>query len=144
MVVWSSAASGPARAPAIARTARTRRGRRLIRTGALLMMVGALRFARGVGARWQPLLPGISLTVAGIIMDGSSWAVLALPGLMFLAYAPVMPVGIDPDRERLEHELSAYSTHAQRCDLEATLARYPDTVTGELRDILSGQASCWK
>jgi hypothetical protein len=40
----------------------------------------------------------------------------------------------------LEHELAAFSTPAQRCDLEATLDRYPDSITYELRDILARQA----
>jgi len=43
-------------------------------------------------------------------------------------------------RCELERELAAYSTPAQRWDLEATLDRYPDGVTYELRDILTGQA----
>jgi len=41
----------------------------------------------------------------------------------------------------LERELAAYSTPAQRCDLEATFDRYPDDVTYELRDILDRQAT---
>ena len=40
----------------------------------------------------------------------------------------------------LERELAAYSTPAQRCDLEATFDRYPDDVTCELREILARQA----
>lgn len=40
----------------------------------------------------------------------------------------------------LERELAAYSTPAQRCDLQATFDRYPDDVTCELRDILARQA----
>jgi hypothetical protein len=40
----------------------------------------------------------------------------------------------------LEHELAAFSTPAQRCDLEATLDLYPDSITYELRDILARQA----
>jgi hypothetical protein len=47
------------------------------------------------------------------------------------------------DRTRhaeLERELALYSTPAQRRDLEATLDRYPDSITHELRGILAGQA----
>jgi hypothetical protein len=40
----------------------------------------------------------------------------------------------------LERELAAYSTPAERCDLEATFDRYPDDVTCELRNILARQA----
>ena len=45
-------------------------------------------------------------------------------------------------RERrlaLERELADYGTPAQREDLEATLDRYPDGVTHELREILCRQ-----
>ena len=40
-------------------------------------------------------------------------------------------------RRSLERELAGYSTPSQRRDLEATLDRYPDGVTQELRDILA-------
>lgn len=40
----------------------------------------------------------------------------------------------------LERELAAFSTPAQRRDLEATLDRYPDNITYELRNILARQA----
>ena len=45
-------------------------------------------------------------------------------------------------RERrlaLERELAGYNTPAQCADLEATLDRYPDEVTYELREILVRQ-----
>ena len=42
-------------------------------------------------------------------------------------------------RLALERELADYCTPAQRRDLEATLDRYPDGVTYELREILSRQ-----
>jgi hypothetical protein len=48
--------------------------------------------------------------------------------------------GTDADRERrsqLKHELAAYSTPAQRCELVAALDRYPDGITHEIRDILT-------
>jgi hypothetical protein len=44
-------------------------------------------------------------------------------------------------RSELERELATYTTSAQRFDLEATLDRYPDDVTHELRDILAGQSA---
>jgi hypothetical protein len=40
----------------------------------------------------------------------------------------------------LERELAAFSTPAQRRDLEATLDRYPDNITYELRNILARQS----
>lgn len=43
-------------------------------------------------------------------------------------------------RRRLERELAAYDTPAQRADLFAMLDRYPDGTTCELRDILARQA----
>jgi hypothetical protein len=39
----------------------------------------------------------------------------------------------------LERELAGYDSASQRCDFEATLDRYPDGVTYELREILSRQ-----
>jgi hypothetical protein len=63
-----------------------------------------------------------------------------LPGLLLLLSAPLIPASPDDDHRRLERELTAYSTQAQRCDLEAILDRYPDTITHELRDILASQA----
>ena len=53
----------------------------------------------------------------------------------------VDPVAAGPRRRELERELAAYSTPDQRCDLEAPLDRYPDSATGELREILAGQAA---
>jgi hypothetical protein len=38
-------------------------------------------------------------------------------------------------------ELAAYATSAQRRDLEAILDRYPDGVTGEIREILASQGT---
>jgi hypothetical protein len=43
-------------------------------------------------------------------------------------------------RKQLERELACYRTTAERDDLLATLDRYPDGVTHELREILSRQA----
>jgi hypothetical protein len=42
-------------------------------------------------------------------------------------------------RRTLERELADYNTPAQRDDLEATLDRFPDGVTYEVREILSRQ-----
>ena len=69
---------------------------------------------------------------------------ILLPGLMFLLSAPLVPDIPEADRKRraaLSRELAAYSTPAQRRDLEATFDQYPDNVTYELRDILASQAT---
>ena len=45
------------------------------------------------------------------------------------------------DRAVLERQLASYTHHADRLDLQATLDRYPDEQTAELRSILSTQAA---
>ena len=61
-------------------------------------------------------------------------------GLMRLASTVRTRWQAHKQRCELERELADYSTPAQRCDLLATLDRYPDSVTYELRDILTRQA----
>ncbi len=146
LVVWSPSV-GPADrsygAPKLTRLPRTRRIHRGIRTGALLMVIGLMRLARAVRPRWRPLLGGGVLTVAGVMLRGGAWGALLVPGLVFLYSGLLIPARPAADRKRrseLERELAGYSTPAQRCDLEATLDRYPDSVTYELRDILASQA----
>jgi hypothetical protein len=71
-------------------------------------------------------------------------ALLAVVGLFRVASAvgsrwrPLPGGGVLSSR--LERELAGYSTPADRSDLAAILDRYPDDVTGELRDILASQA----
>jgi hypothetical protein len=112
---------------------------RLVRTGALLTVISVMGLVRVIRPRWRPLLAGLVLTVAGAMLRGSAWGAVLLPGLLLLLSAPLIPASPDDDHRRLERELAAYSTRAQRCDLEATLDRYPDTITHELRDILASQ-----
>jgi hypothetical protein len=144
-VVWGLSV-GPAdryAAPGLTRPAGTRRIRRWIRIGALLTIIGLMRLARGARLRWRPLLAGAVLTAAGVVLRGGMWSVIALPGLWFLSYALLIPASRGADHKRrseLERELAAYSTPAQRRDLEATLDRYPDSDTGELRDALARHA----
>jgi hypothetical protein len=142
LVVWSSSARPADRfgSSVFIQLGRTGRIRRLTRTGALLMVVGLLRLTRAVRPRWLTLLAGGTCTVAGVILRSSSWGAILLPGLLLLLYCLLVPASSDEDHKRLERELAAYSTQAQRSDLEATLDRYPDTITRELRDILAGQA----
>ena len=146
----SSPSVGPADrygALGLTRPARTRRIRRCLRTGALLTVIGLMRLARGARPRWRPLLAGTVLTVAGVMLRSGAWGAVLLPGLWFFVYALLIPARSDAGRKRrseLERELAGYSTPAQRWDLEATLDRYPDDITYELRDILASQtlAAC--
>jgi len=77
------------------------------------------------------------------MLRSTAWSALLLAGLWFLVYAAFIPASPDAERKRrseLERELGGYSTPAQRRDLEATLDRYPDSITHEVRDILAHQA----
>lgn len=144
-VVWSSSVSPADRygAPRLTRLARTGRIHRCIRTGVLLTLIGLMRVACAARLRWRPLLAGVVLTVAGVSLRGSMWGAVLVPGILFLWEALLIPGNPDAgwkQRSELERELAAYSTPAQRCDLDATLDRYPDDVTHELRDILASQA----
>jgi hypothetical protein len=121
------------------------RYRRLARTGRIgrLVRIGVLFTVVAVRPRWRPLLAGAALTVFGVIERHGVAGVLIVPGLLFLWHALLTPGDPDADRQRrtrLERELAAFSTPTQRCDLEAMLDRNPDAVTGEIRDILAGQA----
>jgi hypothetical protein len=127
----------------LARLTRTARIRRRIRIAARLVVVGSIRLARAVRPRWRPLLAGGVLTAVGVMLRHGPGGMVLLPGLMCLLSAPLVEVGSQDERTRrskLERELAAYSTPAQRRDLEATLDRYPDSETYELRDILARQA----
>ena len=141
LVVWSSSA-GPAdryTAPRLTRRAGTRRIRRFTHLGALLTVIGLIHLARAVRPRWRPLLAGVVLTVAGVILRGM-WGVVLVPGILFLWSAVLIPPSPDTDQKQrleLERELAGYSTPAQRRELEMILDRYPDEVTCELRDILA-------
>jgi hypothetical protein len=113
------------------RVARTGQIRRFIRISMLLTVIA-------VRPRWAPLLAGIVLTVLGTTERQATF--LIIPGLLFLWHALLTPGDTDADRERrsqLKRELAAYSTPAQRYDLVATLDRYPDGTTHEIRDILA-------
>ena len=138
LVIWSSSAD-PARgygAPRYERPARTGRIRRCVRIGVLLTVIA-------VRPRWRPLLAGTVLIAIGVVVRDSPVGVVLVPGLLSLWRALLIPGDTSADRERrlrLERELTAFSTSAQRCDLEATLARYPDSITAEIRDILASQA----
>jgi hypothetical protein len=102
-----------------------------------------MRFAGGAWPRGRLVLAGGVLTVAGIVLRSQPAGVVLLPGLILIFFAPLIPAAPKADRKRnfeLTRELAAYSTPAQRCDLEATLDQYPAEDTSELRAILAGQA----
>ena len=144
-VVWSQSAEpvgryGPPRFPA---PSRTRRIRRFLRTGVLLAILGLMPLASAVRARWRMVLPGVVLTVVGVMYRGDPVGVVLLPGLLLLVSAPLVPASpraAPHSALGAERELAGYSTPAQRCDVEAMLDRYPDDMTNELRDILARQA----
>ena len=138
LVLWSQTKGAPSRdrTPPVARGRRTRRW---IRQGGLLILIALMALGRFVLARWQLILAGGALTVTGRILHGGPGIAFFLPGLMLLLSAPLLP-GRSRARAKLERELAAYSTPAERRDLEATLDQYPGDVTRELREILASQA----
>jgi hypothetical protein len=138
LVVWSSSVGLADRYSAAQpeRPAGTGRIRRYIRVGALLLVIA-------VRPRWRPLLGAAVLAVIGVTQGSGVGAVVLIPGFLLLWHAVMTPADSDADRQRrsqLERELAAYSTPAQRFDLEAILGRYPDDITLEMRDILARQA----
>jgi hypothetical protein len=135
LVVFSSPAD-----PAVGRGAR--RDKRVARTGPIrrFLRIGTLLTVIAVRPRWRPLLAGVVLTILGVIDRQGPSSVLIIPGLLSFWCALMTAGGTDADRERrsqLKHELAAYSTPAQRCELVAALDRYPDGITHEIRDILT-------
>jgi hypothetical protein len=123
------------------RPTRNKRIRRGVRTSVLLTVMGLMSLARST--RRQLLLAGALLTVAGIVLRHDPAGVVLLPGLLFLFSAPLIPEIPEADRMRrceLERELAAYTTPAERRDLEAMLDQYSDADTSELRAILATQA----
>jgi hypothetical protein len=146
VVVWiqSAGSAGGYGSVKFNRLGRYQPIRRCMRLGALLTVIGLVRLIRAVRARWRPLLAGGVLTVAGVMLRGGAGGVVLIPGLLFLVYAPLMEAGPDEERKRrfvLRRELAGYATPAHRRDLEATLDRYPDNTTHEIRDILAGLAA---
>ncbi len=144
LVVWTSR-------PDLADTclrppvSRTRRVRRCVRTAVLLAVIGLNGLAHVMRGRWRPLLSGGVLTVVGVILRSGPGGVVLLPGLLLLMSVPLIEGSPDADRKRrreLHRQLARFSTPAQRRDLGATLDRYPDSVTHELRDILASLSTC--
>ena len=145
VAVWISSAGSARRygTPRVSRRRRSRAFRRCLRLGALLTVIGLVRLAHAVRPRWRPLLAGGVLTVAGVMLRSGAAGLVFIPGVLFLLYAPLIEARPDEApkrRSELRRELAGYVTPSQRRDLEATLDRYPDGITGEIRDILTSQA----
>jgi hypothetical protein len=145
VVVWSRSAGSAGRhgSTAFTRIGRHRPIRRCLRLGALLTVMGLVSLARAARLRWRPLLAGAVLTVAGVILRSGAGGLVFLPGILLLLYAPFIEARSDAGQKRrneLRRELARDATPAQRRELEATLDRYPDAFTHELRDIIARQA----
>jgi hypothetical protein len=115
--------------------------RKGVRVSVLLTVMGIVSLARST--RGRLLVAGGLLTGVGIVVRHDPAGVVLLPGLLFLFSAPLIPAIPEGDRMRrlkLERELAAFSTPAERRDLEVTLDRYSETDTSELRAILASQA----
>src|SRR5947207_12080185 len=126
------------------RPARAVRIRRRMRTGVLLAILGVMRLAAAMRPRWRPLLAGVVLTVAGVVLRSGPAGIVMIPGMLFLWSAlltPADPVAAGPRRRELERELAAYCTPDQRCELEATFARYPDKRTSEQRQLIAAASA---
>jgi hypothetical protein len=146
VAVWIPSAGSAHRygTPRVSRRRRSRAIRRCIRLGALLTVIGLVRLAHAVRPRWRPLLAGGVLTAAGVMLRSGAAGLVFIPGVLFLLYAPLIEARPDEGpkrRSELRRELAGYVTPSQRRDLEATLDRYPDGITCELRDILASQAA---
>lgn len=116
--------------------------RRALRTGVLLALLGLVRLAGN--PRRRSAVIGATLIVPGLLLHNLYGHVILLPGLMILFYAPFLPGDSPEIRARqagLRRDLAAYSTPADRRDLEAIIDRYPATETGEIRAVLASLRS---
>jgi hypothetical protein len=141
-VVWRSSAEPlllgwPGRRPR-PRNALPRALRRALRTGVLLALFGLIRLAGN--PRWRSAVLGAALIIPGVLLRNIYGNIILLPGLMILFYAPFLPGDSPENRARqasLRRDLAAYSSPADRRDLEAIIDRYPAAETGELRAVLT-------
>jgi hypothetical protein len=90
LVVRGSRADPPGWSCAPARLGRAGRVRRLIRTGALLAIIGLMHLARAAHPHWRPvlLLAGGVLALAGVLLASG---VLFLPGMLVFLSALLVP-----------------------------------------------------
>jgi hypothetical protein len=85
LVVWSS--SGAPGGSWAWRPGRPRRIRWWLRVSALLAVIGAVRLARAVRVRWEPVSLGVGLVVAAIGFAVPAASVAFLIGMMILVVA---------------------------------------------------------
>jgi len=115
LVVWGPSVGSADRYGA-PRLTRTRRIRRWIRTGALLMIIGLMGLAHAARPRWRPLLAVGTLTGFGVVA-AVVWGLVLLPGLLFFVSAALVPATPETDRARraeVERGLGVFSHPAQR------------------------------
>ena len=134
LVVWSPSNRSADRygTPRFTRLARTRRIRRWIHTGALLMIIGLMRLARAARPRWRPLLAGGVLTGFGVVA-AVVWGLVLLPGLLFLVSAALIPARPKTDRAQraeIEHALGVFSHPAQLRLASQAIALYDKQLSG--------------
>jgi hypothetical protein len=138
LVVWSPSGALADRCGEAQRNqhACTARICRCIRIGALLLVIA-------VRPGWRPLLWSGGACGYGVMQGNCAAGIGLIPGFLLRWHAVMIPADSDADgrrRSQLERELVGYSTPAQRLDLEATLDRYSDSITFEMRDIFARQA----
>jgi hypothetical protein len=134
LVVWSPSVGSADRygTPRVTRLARTRRIRRWIHTGALLMIIGVMRLARAARPRWLPLLAGGVLTGFGVVA-AVVWGLVLLPGPLFLVSASLVsatPKTRRAQRAEVEHELGVFSHPAQLRLASQAIALYDKQFPG--------------
>ena len=134
LVVWSPSAGSAVwdGAPRVTRFMRTKRIRRWIFIGAVLMVIGLMRLAHAARPRWGPLLAGGVLTVVGAMASGA-WGAVLLPGVLFLLFAPLIPATPKARRSEVERELAVFSHPAQRRLASQAIALYDKRFPGFLR-----------
>jgi hypothetical protein len=134
LVLWSPSAGSAVRdgASRLTRPTRTRRIRRRVCIGALLMVIGLMRLGHAVRPRWRPLLAGGVLTVAGAMASGA-WGAVLLPGVLFLLFAPLIPATPKARGSEAERELAVFSHPAQRRLASRAIALYDKGFPGFLR-----------
>ena len=131
LVVWGPSA-GSAGKYGVPRLTRTRRIRRWIHTGALLMIIGLMRLAHAARPRWRPLLAVGALTGFGVVA-AVVWGLVLLPGLLFFVSAGLVPASPKTDRARraeVERGLGVFSHPAQRRLASRTVALYDKQFPG--------------
>ncbi len=110
LMVWSPSGGRADRysVPTLTRLARPRI-RWWFRTGALLAIIGITRFARGMLARWRPVLlvTGVALLVVGVMLPSGAAFV---PGMLVLLVALLK--GAEPSHCRAAAQMTGAHWHS--------------------------------